>query len=244
MAKNGMKRSFVLLPLLLLGGALPGAAQAQQGSFDAHVADIGLLQAKQVQTDVGITTAERDKMNVAASAYRDQVAAYGKQLKALGQSTPDQAKMRGMFEVLKNQVLKVLTPAQIRRVREITLQRLGMISLTDDVVAKQVGLSPAQVGRLKAAYQAGRTKFMAVQQQAQQAALPVMAPYKDRKPKTAAEAQALQKEVAAKLTPVRARFLPQLQAVGKATDASMLAVLTPAQKAAWTALKGKPFVAK
>ncbi len=239
MGEKRMKRSIVLLPFLVLAGA----ARAQE-SFDAHVADVGLLQAKQIQTDVGITAAQRDKMNVAATAYRGQVAAYGKQLKALGQTSPDQAKMRGMFDVLKKQVIAVLTPAQVRRVRELTLQRLGLISLTDDVVAKRVGLSPAQVGRLKAAFQAGRANFQKLQQTAQQAAQPVVVQYKDRKPKTPAEAEALRKEVAAKLAPVRARFLPQFQAIGKETDVAMTAVMTPAQKAAWAALKGPPFKAK
>lgn len=234
-----MKRSIVLLPLLLLAGA----ARAQD-SFDTHVADIGLLQAKAVQNDVGITPAERTKMEAAATEYRGKINDYGKQLKALGQTSPDQAKMHGMMDVLKTQVFAVLTPAQIRRVRELTLQRLGPVSMTDTVVAKRVGLSDAEVGRIKAAYQAGRVKFQTLQQSAQQAAQPVVAQYKDRKPKTQAEAAALQKEVTGKLAPVRARFVPQMQAVGKETDAAMQAVLTPAQKATWAALKGKPFVSK
>ena len=234
-----MKRSRALLPLLLLAGL----AHAQEG-FDYHVADVGLLQAKVVQTEVGITAAERAKMNVAATAYRGKVAEYGRQLKALGQANPDPARMRGMFDVLKKDALAVLAPAQIRRVREITLQRLGLISLTDPVVAKRVGLSGAQIARLKAAFQKGRTDFLALQQTAQRAAQPVVAQYKDRKPKSQAEADALRKEVAAKLKPVQARFLPQMQAVGKRTDTAMLAVLTPTEKTAWTALKGKPFVAK
>ena len=72
----------------------------------------------------------------------------------------------------------------------------------------------------------------------------MVAQYKDRKPKNQAEADALRKEVAAKLNPVRARFLPQFQAIGKETDVAMLAVLTPAQKSAWAALKGPAFKAK
>ena len=40
------------------------------------------------------------------------------------------------------------------------------------------------------------------------------------------------------------KIKPQLEAIGKETDASMLAVMTPAQKSAWTALKGKPFKPK
>ena len=232
-----MKRSFLLLPLLLLAGV----ASAAPDAFDFRVADVGLLQAKQVQTDVGITAAQRTRMNAAADAYKKRLETYQKQLQALGTVNPDKAKIRTYFEALKKDVVAVLTPTQLKRVRELTLQRLGLVSLTDTTVATKVGLSTAQVGRIKVAFGAGRAKFAAVQQRAQAAAAPIAAQYKDRKPKTQAEAAALRKEVEGKLKPIQAKFIPQFQAIGKGTDAAMLAVLTPAQKNAWAALKGKPF---
>ena len=234
-----MKRSFFLLPLVLVAGV----ASAAPDPFDFRVADVGLLQAKQVQTAVGITAAQRAKMNAAADAYKKRLETYQKQLKALGTVNPDKAKLRSYFESLKKDVVAALTPAQLRRVRELTLQRLGLVSLTDATVAKKVGLSTAQVDKVKAAFGAGRTKFAALQRKAQGEAAPIAAQYKNRKPKSQAEAASLRKEVEGKLKPIQAKFVPQFQAVGKSTDAAMLAVLTPAQKQAWVALKGKPFKA-
>lgn len=234
-----MKRSLFILPAFLIAGVA-----SAQDAFDFRVSDLRLLQARQIQTDLGITPAQRTKLNVAADAHKARLVEYQKQLQALGTATPDKARLRGLLENLKKQALAVLTPPQLARLRELTLQRLGLIALTDDGVAGRVGLSPTQIGRLKTAFQNGRTKFLAVQQSARTAAGPVAAQYKGRKPKTQAEATALKKEIEGKLTPIRARFLPQLQAVGKETDVQMLAVLTPPQKAKWNALKGRPFKAK
>ncbi|RYG24164.1 hypothetical protein EON82_11650 [bacterium] len=232
-----MKRLF---PLLVSGFVLAASASAQV-AFDKRAADIGLLQAKPVQTDVGITAAQRTKMNAAADKHRKSLQDYEKTLKALGTTTPDKRRMLGFFETLKSDVFAVLTPPQIKRLRELTLQRLGLIALTDEQVAKKVGLSAAQVTKLKTAFQNGRTKFMNLQQST---AKPILAPYEGRKPKTQAEATALRTEIEGKLKVASARVKPQLVAIGKQTDAAMLAVLTPAQKATWTALKGRPFKGK
>ena len=234
-----MKRSLFLLPAVLIAGAATA-----QDAFDFRVSDLRLLQAKQVQSDLGITAAQRARLNVAADAHKARLTEYQKQLQALGTTNPDKARLGAFLQTLKKEALAVLTPGQLARLRGITLQRLGLVSLTDDGVASRVGLSAAQVGRIKAAFQAGRTRFLAVQQSARAAAAPIAAQYKDRKPKTPTEAAALQKEVEGKVLPIRARFLPQLQAVGKQTDADMLAVLSAPQRVKWAALKGRPFTAK
>ena len=232
-----MKR---LIPLFVSGFALCASASAQL-SFDKRAADIGILQAKQVQADVGITAAQRAKLNSAAERHRASLKEYEKQLKALGTTTPDKQKMLGFFETLKSDVFAVLSPAQIKRLRELTLQRLGLVALTDEQVAKKVGLSPTQVSKLKSAFQAGRSKFVALQQST---AKPILAPYEGRKPKSQAEATALRTEIEGKLKAASSRVKPRLVAIGRETDANMMAVLTAPQKAAWTALKGRPFKAK
>ena len=231
-----MKRSLLLLPALLAAGIATA-----QDAFDFRVADVGLLQAKAIQTDVGITPAQRAKMNAAADAHKGRLVEYDKQLKALGAVAPDKARLRAFFETLKKQVVAALTPAQLRRLRELTLQRLGLVSVTDDAVAKRVGLSPAQIARLKSAFEAGRARFVAFQRSK---ADPILAPYRNRKPKDAAQAAKWNQEVQAKLRAAGAQAQPQLVAIGKSTDAAMLAVLTPKQRATWNALKGRPFKGK
>ncbi len=232
-----MKRSLLFAISAL---ALSSVASAQI-DFDKRASDVGLLQSKAIQTEVGITAAQRDKMNLAAEAHRKRLEAYQKQLQALGTMTPDKTRLLGFFETLKNDVFAVLTPPQIKRLRELTLQRLGMVSLTDPQVAKKVGLSSAQIDKLKAAFEAGRTKFVTLQQGT---ANQILAPYKNRKPTSQAEATSLRAEVDGKMKAASLKIKPQLEAIGKETDASMLAVMTPAQKSAWTALKGKSFKPK
>lgn len=231
-----MKRSLFLLSALLLSGTA-----SAQDAFDFRVADVGLLQAKEVQTDVGITAAQRAKMNQAADAHKQRLIEYDKQLKALGSTTPDRARIRGFFEILKKDVIGDITPAQLRRLRELTLQRLGLLAVTDEQVAKRMGLSAAQVSKLKSAFEAGRTKFTLLQKST---ADPILAPYRGKKPKDRAQAAQWNADVQAKLKTASLRVKPQLEAIGKATDASMMAVLTPSQRAMWVALKGRPFKAK
>lgn len=232
-----MKRSFLLAVSVL---ALAASAAAQV-DFDKRAADVGLLQAKQVQTEVGITAAQRAKMNAAADAHRKRLEDYEKTMRALGTTTPDKNRLLGFFETLKSDVFAILTPAQIKRLREVTLQRLGLVSLTDPQVAKKVGLSDGQVTKLKAAFEAGRNKFVSLQQSTAQ---PILAPYKDKKPKDQAEATKWQADVQGKLKAASVKIKPQLEAIGKDTDKKMLAILTPAQQSSWTALKGKPFKPK
>ncbi len=231
-----MKRSLFLLPALLIAGAA-----SAQDAFDAHVADVGLLQAKQVQDDVKITAAQRAKMNKAADAHKARLQDYDKQLKALGTVKPDRKRLQSFFDILKKDVFAVLSPTQLSRLRQLTLQRVGLISLTDPEVSKKIGLSTDQVTKLKAAFQKGRTQFVNLQQST---AAPILAPYKNRKPKDQAEATSLRKELEGKLKVASATLKPKLVEIGKQTDTAMMAVLTPAQKAKWTALKGVPFKAK
>lgn len=231
-----MKRSLLLLPMLLVAGAA-----SAQDAFDSRVADLGLLQAKQIQNDLKVTTAQRDKMNAAAKAHTARVEAYKKTMQGLGTVTPDKAREKALVDQLKKEVFAALSPAQVRRLRELTLQRVGLLSMTDPEVSKRVGLSGAQVEKLKGAFQAGRTKFQALQNQVRG---PILAPYQGKKPKDQAEANQWRTTIMAKLKAAEPAAKPKLEAIGKATDAAMLAVLTPPQKAKWAALKGAAFKAK
>lgn len=231
-----MRRCALLLPALFAAGA----AQAQvTNSFDVHVGDVALLQDRHIQTDVGITAAQRTKMQAAANAHSQRLQEYQKQLQALGQTNPDRAKLIGFLNTLKKDVFAVLTPAQGHRLTQLTLQRIGPIALTDPIVGKQVGLTDAEKKRMVDAFNAGKAKFNTAQQAARTAAMPIAAQYKGKQ-----MTPALQKEAEGKMEPIKSRLMTQANTISKQTDAAMLAVLTPAERAKWTALKGKTFVAK
>lgn len=221
----------------MFAASFVAAAHAEPDAFDFRVADVGLLQVKQVQTDIGITAAQRAKMNKAADAHRARLIAYQKELQSTG-GRPDQGRVTGFLRTLKTEVLANLSASQLRRLRELTLQRLGTAALVDDAVSLRVGLSREQVAKLRETFQNGRGKFVMLQQKT---AEPILAPYRKSNPKTDAEKAALRKELSGKLKAAGDKLKPQLLAIGKETDAAMLKILTPKQKATWAALKGKPF---
>ena len=123
-------------------------ASAAVDPFDAHCIDIVVLEDHGVQTDIGITQAQRDKLNGFAKIHQQKLMALDKDMKE--KHIDPRPKLPALYAELKGKVLTILTPAQSRRLREITLQRLGLASLCDDEVAKRV-----PVGRI------GQTEDMA-----------------------------------------------------------------------------------
>ncbi len=218
-------------------------AQAKLDSFDAHCADVVILQAKPVQTELKITEAQRAKMNQAAQWHSGELKKIDDQVKAKKidpQKTNLQPRLAGLFGQLKQRVLVVLTPTQVKRLRELTLQRVGDSALCDPVVAKRIGMSDAQLKKMQATYSEGARKFAQTEQAAVQK---VLLPYKDRKPKDQAEAQKLNQEVQAKMRTASQQIRPQLNRLRADYAKRIRAILTTPQFQAYSALRGKPFKA-
>jgi len=229
-----MKR--LLLPLVFFVAAHAGASM---DPFDLHAADLLILQAKTIQNELKVTEAQRKQMNDAAAADRTKRAALDKDFKA-GKITQDAARkmVAQLFQTLKENVLSSLTAPQLKRLREISLQRVGLIALADEKIATRVGLNATQLKQYREVCQKGAELNASIQRQA---AEPIMAKYKGVQPKNEAEAKELRTKVEADFAAARAKVTPQLKAIESATTKKLLAILTPAQKAAWEALKGKPF---
>ena len=94
-----------LLPLL---AALPLAAAAfAQGKidiFDAHCADITILQSKAVQKEVGISEAVRKKLNEQATWHQGQLQALDSEIRTQKKdprSAEIQGKVANLFAALK-----------------------------------------------------------------------------------------------------------------------------------------------
>lgn len=226
--------------ILLAASALLAApvAQAQRlDPFDSHCADIVILQAKEVQKDLGITEAERKQMNVFADRHR---AALEQLQKTKTTQQNLQQQVMNLLQQLKNNVLGTLTPAQVRRLREITLQRVGLASLCDPAVAKRLGMSDAQLKRLQSTYQEGARKFAETERATIE---PVLAPYKGKTAKTEAEAKRMNAEVQAKLAAVRPKLQPRLEAIRADYNKRMRGILTSSQWNGYNALRGRPFKA-
>lgn len=221
---------FVLALLVCLAGAAD--------KFDQQVASIILLQLKPVQAELGVTAAQRTSMNKYADSHRASLKTYYESLSKAKANEPDKAKLERMFTALKTAVLAQLNDAQIKRLREISLQELGFSALADDTVATRVGLSGAQLTKLRKVLSDGLSKASQIEYKAVTAATKGI---QGQTPKSAADRDRLVKLANEKASAAEKSVHPQVMRVRDETSAKVLAVLTPQQRSNWKALQGKPF---
>lgn len=228
------------LPIFaLFAMAISVQAQAQD-PFDFHCADIGILQVKQIQTEVGITEAQRKAMNDAAATHKTRLTTYDAQQKAA--KTKDtqpqtQAKLRGYFDELKKGVLTALSPVQLKRLRELTLQRAGLLALLDELVAKKIGLSRAPYENFRKTFSDGAKQAGDIERTNLK---PIFDKYSAKRPKDDAERKLLESQMRGELDAASKRIAPQIQQLQSATQQKLIGILTAPQKTAWQALLGKP----
>jgi hypothetical protein len=230
-----------LLSTLVLSSLIVGF-QTKPDPFDYHCADVLILQAKPVQQEIKLTEAQRNKMNVAAQKHQKVIEGLQKKY---GNQQPDEATMKKVnpqiqksFDELKKSVIAVLSAAQLKRVREINLQRMDVAALLDVEVAKRLGLKPGQSKKIGQTVQAAQTKVAKLQQDA---ASPILTKYQSKQPKSEAEGKKLQAEFNKEMEAAGKKVAPKVIAEQKSAKDKVLAVLTPSQRTAFKALQGNPF---
>jgi hypothetical protein len=209
--------------------------------FQFHAADVALLQMKPVQKELGVTEAQRTRMNQFADAHRAKLQQMQKDYEKAKKNPEDAAKdprLVGYFYELKLNVMRQLKPAQLKRLSEISLQRVGLAALTDEKVSTKVGMSKDQLAKMRAAFQAGGQKYADAERKAAQ---PILDKYKDKKVKDQKEAQALQKQFNGELQAAMKKAQPQLAAIKAQAEKAMKTILTAAQVSKYQSLLGKPF---
>jgi hypothetical protein len=236
------KPHFVIALFILLLPLLATASQSKMDSFDLHVASLRVLEQKDVQAELGITPAQRDKMDKFASDYNQKLQIYLAQLKKENRtnvSMPDGTVVM-MLGTLKQQVMQQLSPTQLKRLREISLQAFGLNGILDSTVAKKVGMTEDQIKRMRQTYEAGSKKANDVMASAMK---PVNNEFKG-KVKTEADANKMKAAYVGKGKAAMNAAMPTVQKVNDDTQARMLAIFTPQQKKAYLALQGKVFHSK
>jgi hypothetical protein len=226
----------VVIAAILVAVVIPFASA--QDPFDYHTADLLILQSKDIQSALGVNASQRDKMNTFAEANRSKLLAYKQELIKEKKAQPDNKKLMSYVEGLKRQVFGVLTPAQLKRLREISLQHDGLAALGDDEVAKKVGLSAGQLKQIREIIVVDRKQLGAYQEKAEK---PVFDKYKGIKPKNEADAKALKQKFDQDMAQAAEKYKPMVRDVVMSDRKRLMAVLTPAQRATWQALLGKPF---
>jgi hypothetical protein len=232
----------VILRLVLGLLGVVAAVGAFADTFDQEIASIILLQLKPVQKELGVTAQQRDAMNKFADAHRAKLTVYYNQLKkeqSAGQKpSMSQDKLVGLFNELKQGVLSELSEAQIKRLREISLQALDFTALADKAVADRIGLTGAQQKKVRTVISSGvalanKTRNTAINQ--------ATASLMKSAPKTDTEKKALYAEADRKAEAASQKVNPQLLQIRTQTRAEVMSMLTPSQKAKWQALLGRPY---
>lgn len=215
--------------------AIVAGAYAQD--FDRTVASIILLQDPKVQTELKVTKAQRDKMNVHAASFQKAAKAYAEKLQKQGKNAkPNPAEENKIMGSLKSNVLGTLNATQIKRLREISLQVLGVGALGDDLVANRVGLSAAQKTTVRKHLSDGLQRANTIQQKTDAEARKGI-----KEPKNEAEAKKAQETYTKRMQTLGPPAQKQLNVIRTEVEKKVLAVLTPAQRTSWTGLLGKIF---
>jgi hypothetical protein len=222
---------------LLLALSLPGIAFAQ-ANFDRDIANVTLLQYKEVKDDLKIKQKQRDAMNKAASKYN--VLAQKIEQKLQDRKEPTESEKKALdaeFVVMRKGVLTSLTPAQLKRLREVTLQDAGLFALTDKIVAKKVGMTEAQrnqvINALKGANEKANKAENAVIEK-------VRNEFKNRKPKNKAEEDKIKGEIQKRMEAEMKKLEPKIIQIHTDGRNNVFKALSTKQRDAWNALLGKP----
>ena len=229
--------------LLTIAIGIGAMVQAQPDPFDYHCADVILLQAKEVQKELAITEAQRKKMNDSADTHRTRLTTYQAQQRAA--KTKDtreqsQTKLKGYFDELKRGVFTSLSGAQLKRLRELTLQRAGLLALLDDVVAKRIGLTGASHDKFRKTFADGAKEASDIERANLK---PIFDKWesKMRAAKTVDERKKIEAQMRPELESAGKKVGPQIQKLQNDTRVKLVGMLSAAQKSAWQALLGKPF---
>jgi tryptophan 2,3-dioxygenase len=220
---------------------LPAVAPAAD-AFDSYVADVRFLQNDAVRKELNITPAQRTRMNASADRHRKTLESYDKQLAAGKRDEAAikalQPKLASAFTTLKKEVLAQLTPTQLRRLREITMQAAGLGALTDERIAARIGLKGKALTDYRALFRKGieeRNKMVEAGLKRAQA------PYVGKKPKDQAEADKWRADIQKRMQAEETKMLPALQKKDAETAAQLERFLTPPMRASLKTLQGKPF---
>ncbi|MBS1702007.1 MAG: hypothetical protein JST12_10130 [Armatimonadetes bacterium] len=232
-----MMRIFMIVPMLCLSMAALAA-----DSFDLQVANIELLQDKNIQKEVKITTAQHSKLESLAQAYNNKTKAkveeYQKAKKGIDGDF--QRFMLQQHDELRTNVLKELSAAQLKRLREITLQAVGPRALLDKAVAKKVGMSDAEFTKFRAAIVEGDQKIAKIKKQVSDKIRPKYANV--QKPKTKEEAEKLQASLNKDLESEMHKHDAEMKTIIAESEKKTAAIVKKEYLQRLKALMGTPFL--
>ncbi len=225
----------LLLPMALL---VCGIASAQDPAFDKQIADIRILTDKRVQKEIKLSQTQLAHLKKYSENLNAELAkldkSFAAEVKKNKSAKPPSDKAKAVLTRFNGSCLSELSSAQVKRLRELTLQSAGIIAIFDPRVAAKLGLSSTQISSLKDRFEANSKRASKIQSDA---AAPVVKKYGNTKPKDKAEAQKRQQEVGEAMKKVS----PKLMALENEFRAMWDKTLTAGQKAIFKNLLGASF---
>lgn len=217
------------------------AVTAFADEFDMKVANIDVLRDKVVQKELGVTTGQLKTLNKHAqdfeAAGKKKIEEYQKAKKQ-----PDaafQTFSEALVKKLRGQVLGTLSPGQIKRLRELTLQLAGPRALLDQAVALKCGMTTKEHSALTAAVREGDRAVAKIKQEV---GLAVREKHKsDAKPKDGKAADALQKKIFEELNAGMKKRESEVKAILLKADTKTKSIVKKTHLDKLQALMGKIF---
>ncbi|MDH4387799.1 MAG: hypothetical protein QE269_03635 [Fimbriimonas sp.] len=223
--------------------AIATAALARD-EFDLKVANVEIMRDRAIQDELGITEGQRKNLNGFAdkfnSANNAKIAEYQKAKKQ-----PDMAFQKftyAQYVKMRDSVLGGISDGQLKRLREITIQAAGPRAILDKNVATKIGLTDKDYNLIRTTIIASDQKIAKIKGEVGEV---IRKKYeKTAKPKTKAEAEALNKKVQADINTAMRKRQPEVQKIVSASDAKVKTVVKQVHLDKLKALAGKPFVPK
>ncbi len=216
-----------------------GFALADDHALYQKLASIQVLMSKTVQAELKVTEAQHTSLNDHASVYNGTADALVK-MRSDGKLTDEQfrSKLAEAQDQLRKGVMTVLTPAQIDRLGQISLQKIGVPAVFDENLARRLGISQAQTKILTDAWNQLGKDVAEVERQARE---PIVDKYRKMDPKTDAEKEAAKQGFEKEMADANLKIQPDLIRLKKSFEDLVAKTLTDGQKKDWSNLKGTPF---
>jgi hypothetical protein len=166
--KQAQLAAVIAVATLIVGSALaqgfPGGGGGRQGGMMRWGRMGGgggsaafLLQREDVQQDLGLSDAQKDKLKDMQQGMGEKMRAKFMEMGAAGGGRPDRETMQKMMAEVQKEVDKevnaILDEKQQKRLKEIDLQLAGNSAAMRPEVQKQLELTPQQVEKIKALQQ-------------------------------------------------------------------------------------------
>jgi hypothetical protein len=227
---------------LILVAVVSQSPAQRPDSFDLHASNFQLLQDDGIRKHLKVTEAQRARMNQHAERYNARINKLRESVKGKNPPRAEQekigAQITGMLTSLKGQVLGELSAAQLRRLRQISLQSYGLRALADEVVSKRVGLSSAQLTQVRTRLRTAAEQVLEIEKKTVE---PIAKRYQAKSPKSDAERKQLQEAYAKEVREAGAKTRPRVAKIEQDTAAAIRRVMTAAQRKSWESLLGQTY---